>query len=313
MQFRREGCLVDFHQVRSSSDIWTLEDGPDSQPNLLDSYDDENDPRLPAIHRYIEGKMRVSKKCTYCESTLEVFEHIQWDDPIEDDGLRELTPDYALLAYCEYCGFWNWYSKTWNRGWDNHAALSVLKEFEPSLPVGLSGVLARHLRQNQYLWGRLSPSGMEKLVTDIFRANFRDAEVLHVGKPGDHGVDVLFVDADSNRWLIQVKRRQSANWEPFDTVQRLLGAMVLGQSRFGIVASNADHFSYAAERAVNKAQSLGYTIQLLDRGKLTRMLGPMLPERPWESYMKTLLHKFPQEFRERLNKHRIRTEQLWLF
>lgn len=36
------------------------------------------------------------------------------------------------------------------------------------------------------------------------------------------------------------------------------------------VASYADHFSYAAERAVSRAQSLGYTIQLMDRGKLTR-------------------------------------------
>jgi hypothetical protein len=257
--------------------------------------------------------MRTSKWCAYCRTALEIFEHIQWDDPIEDDGIRELTPDYARLAYCEYCGFWNWYSKTWNRGWDNHAGLSVLKEFDASLPVGLNDVLARHLRQNQKLWDRLSPARMEKLVADVFRANFRDAEVIHVGRPGDQGIDILFVDADSHRWLVQVKRRQSATWEPFDTVQRLLGAMVLGDSRFGIVASNADHFSYAAERAVNHAQSLGFTIQLLDRGKLTRMLGPMLPERPWESYMKTIRQRFPREFRDRIEKHRIRKEQLWLF
>lgn len=304
---------MDFHAVHSFSDVWTLDHGPDAENGLPEEYEDDDDPRLPAIHRYIEGTMRTSKQCAYCRTALEIFEHVQWDDPIEDEGIRELTPDYSRLAYCEYCGFWNWYSKTWNRGWDNHAGLSVLKEFDASLPVGLNDVLARHIRQNQRLWNRLSPTRMEKLVADVFRANFRDAEVIHVGRPGDQGVDILFVDADSHRWLVQVKHRHSANWEPFDTVQRLLGAMVLGQSRFGIVASNADHFSYAAECAANSAQSLGYTIQLLDRGKLTRMLGPMLPERPWEPYMKTLLHKFPREFRDRIEKNRIRNEQLWLF
>jgi hypothetical protein len=87
--------------------------------------------------------------------------------------------------------------------------------------------------------------------------------------------------------------------------------MVLARSRYGIVASNADHFSFAAQRATQDVHELGYTIHLLDRGKLTRMLGPMLPMRPWESYLSTL--SFPQEFLQRVNKHRIRTEQLWLF
>jgi hypothetical protein len=301
-----------FHQAFGSTGIWKLDPNP-AEAELPDSYEDDADPVLPPIHRYIETKMRTATRCPYCRSALEIFEHIQWDDPIEDDGIFKVTPDYARLAYCEYCGFWNWYSKTWNRGWDNHAGLSVLKEFNPSLPIGVNSELARHLRQNPTLWQRLTPVAMEKVVADIFRANFQSADVLHVGKPGDRGIDVLFVDSYSHRWLIQVKRRLSPCAEPFETVQRLLGTLLLGQSRFGIVASNADHFSFAAERAVKDAHDLGYTVQLLDRGKLTRMLDASLPSRPWESYLNTLSHRFPEEFRYRLQKHRIRTEQLWLF
>ncbi len=118
---------------------------------------------------------------------------------------------------------------------------------------------------------------MERLVAGIFRANFRNVDVVHVGRPGDQGIDVLFVDAQSCRWLIQVKRRQSADHvEPFETVQRLLGTLLLNQSLHGIVASNANHFSFAAERCVKEVQ-------------------------------------LPEEFKELVNAHRIRTEQLWLF
>lgn len=301
-----------FHQAFGTTGIWTLSPNP-REDELPDSYEDDNDPVLPPIHRYIETKMRIATRCPYCQSALEIFEHIQWDNPIEDHGIFNLTPDYARLAYCEYCGFWNWYSTCWNRGWNNFAALSVLKEFDPSLPTGVNSELARHLRQNPQLWQRLSPLAMEKTVADIFRANFQSSEVLHVGKPGDGGIDVLFVDSDSHRWLIQVKRRRLACAEPFETVQRLLGTMLLGQSRFGIVASNADHFSFAAERAAKDASDLGYTVHLLDRGKLTRMIGALLPTRPWNSYLETVSPGFPEEFRCLIQKHRIRTEQLWLF
>jgi hypothetical protein len=76
----------------------------------------------------LKERCASAKSCAYCRSALEVFEHIQWDDPIEDDGIPEFTPDYARLAYCEYCGFWNWYSTVEVRGWrDNYAGWQLLE------------------------------------------------------------------------------------------------------------------------------------------------------------------------------------------
>lgn len=298
-----------FHQAFNATGVWTLKPDPGPETNLPEDFESDSDPALPPIHRYIEAEMIISKRCLYCHSALEVFEYSEEDYPI--DGF---APDYARLAYCEYCAYWNWYSgMSYRADLQQHAAMSVLKEFASSLPVGLTQELARHLRQNQRLWHRLNPKAMERIVADIFRANFRDSEVLHVGKPGDGGTDVIFVDADSHQWLIQVKSRQSPDSvESFETVQRLLGTMLLSQSRYGVVASNADHFSSAALRAAGSARNLGYAVELLDRGRLTRMLGPSLPLRPWEPYLNTF-SDFPQEFRELLYKQRIRTEQLWLF
>jgi hypothetical protein len=53
---------VHFHEIHSDTEIWTLDHGRDSEESLPDEYEDNNDPRLPAIHRYIEGTMRISQK-----------------------------------------------------------------------------------------------------------------------------------------------------------------------------------------------------------------------------------------------------------
>ena len=52
------------------------------------------------------------------------------------------------------------------------------------------------------------------------------------------------------------------------------------------LVSTADHFTYRAYEAVARAKEIGKIIQLIDRGKLNRMLGPMLPDRPWRSIIK---------------------------
>ncbi|WP_159078674.1 restriction endonuclease, partial [Klebsiella aerogenes] len=63
---------------------------------------------------------------------------------------------------------------------------------------------------------------METLVTDIFKANYRHCEVKHVGGPGDLGIDVLFIDDNDTKRLIQVKRREHPKRaEGFSTLQSI--------------------------------------------------------------------------------------------
>jgi hypothetical protein len=69
---------------------------------------------------------------------------------------------------------------------------SVAAKFSPSLPKACSDELAQQLRRRSTSWHDLSPKCMETLVADIFRANYQHSEVIHVGRPGDRGIDVIF-------------------------------------------------------------------------------------------------------------------------
>lgn len=157
-----------------------------------------------------------------------------------------------------------------------------VREFDNDLPEYCSSELASYLRQNPRKWHQYEPKRLEKLVADIFRANYHEAEVVHIGKPDDGGVDILFIDSTNQQHLIQVKRRiQEDSAEGVSTIRNLIGAMVLKEAIRGIVVSTADHFTLRAQQAAKKAQYLGLYIQLVDRGILNLMLDPVLPDRPW--------------------------------
>lgn len=165
----------------------------------------------------------------------------------------------------------------------NQTALvnSVAAKFEPKLPDGCSEELAQHLRRNRAYWNDLSPKRMETLVADIFRANYRHSEVIHVGRPGDKGIDIVFIDSGT-KWLIQVKRRAHASKaEGFASLQSVLGMLVLEGERHGIIVSTADSFSHQARKAQHRARERGYVVELYDQRILDRMIGALLPQVPW--------------------------------
>jgi hypothetical protein len=87
--------------------------------------------------------------------------------------------------------------------------------------------------------------------------------------------------------------------EEFETLQKLLGTLVLEGEKFGIIASNASHFSVQAKRQAARAAKRGVIVELFDRGILNRLLGALLPDRPWMSLFDKLA--LPSELVERFN------------
>jgi hypothetical protein len=270
--------------------IWTLD--PRDEPEI-----DEDKEWPTPLTEWVEEEFMGFEVCPYCRTGLETSSYLD-----EEDGSCEVIrgdePDVAQLWTCPYCGYWQWYSIFENRGLHGSAAMSILSAFDPVVPENCWTELAQHLRRNESLWHSISPYGMERLVAEIFRSNYSHAEVIHVGKPADLGIDVIFIESGGNKWLIQVKRREkSGAVEGFETLQKLLGTLVLeGQFR-GVIASNASHFSYQAKREAKRASLRGFTIELLDRGKLNRMLGPMLPIQPWRAFVEEA--HFPDEVEQR--------------
>ncbi len=239
------------------------------------------------VDRTIEIDRGSHTTCQYCGCQLDVR---TFRDVAEGNEHWHNDRSFEFLR-CQNCAAWEFCGcEGGNKcmdARDNFLLSSVVARFVDALPDVCSDELAQYLRRHPEHWHEMNPVRFEKLVAAIFRANYSDAEVIHVGKPGDGGVDVIFVESNNRRWLIQVKRRERPKpSEGFSTLQSILGAMTLEGSRHGIVVTTADAFSFHARRAQEKAERLGYVIDLIDRGKLNRMIEPLLPRVPWRQIFK---------------------------
>lgn len=240
--------------------------------------------------------------CPYCSNRLQKKLYKKFDSEVEEiigndteDGewgpvaepeFEHPVRHYQLIC-CTYCSFWKFNGYEGGNDCMNDvflmSAASVLSKFSTEIPNGCSTELAQHLRRNPTLWHSLNPTRMETLVADIFRANHKNCEVKHVGGPGDLGIDVIFVDNNSTKWLIQVKRRERPNKaEGFSTLQSILGTLALQGERHGIIVSTADYFSHQLRKQKENASEKGYNIELIDKGILNRMVGQLLPKAPWQ-------------------------------
>ena len=230
------------------------------------------------IDEIINNALQDRRYCDYCSTKLlRVEEQVH-----EESNYR----DYCFW-YCRKCRFWQACFRPDPSRYDIpppdfHAYISKLREFGTNLPEGCSEELALYIRRHPNFLHSCDPKGFEKFVADVFRANYTNAEVLHVGKPSDGGIDVLLIEARGEQWLIQVKRRGSQkSSEGVSTIRELLGAMFVEGVRTGIVVSTVERFSPDAQGIVAKAKKRGMTVHLVDKGIFNKMLDPVLPDRPW--------------------------------
>ncbi|MGA2585473.1 MAG: restriction endonuclease [Candidatus Aminicenantales bacterium] len=257
------------------------------------------------IYEWVYDQFPEIKNCPFCGTSLRSADFYKEQNDPESKRFVFLVD--STLWSCDYCAYWQWY---WHEGKDNTASelisdayISKLRDFEGKLPEGPDDELAQAVRRDKNIWHTISPARLEKLVASVFKANHGDCEVFHVGKPSDGGVDVVFIDSREKQWLIQVKRRGRPNSsEGVATIRNLLGALDLKDSLNGILVSTADHFTYRAYEAVGRAKERGKIIKLFDRGKLNRMVGPLLPDRPWLSIVEDFSPSLSKYFSKKIPK-----------
>ena len=232
------------------------------------------------LENILDNVLRDLRYCNYCSTKL-----LRVEEQVHEEGNYR---DYCFW-YCRKCRFWQARfcpdpSRYDMPPPDFHAYISKLRELNGDLPEGCNEELALHIRRHPDLLHSFNPTRFEKFVADIFRSNYTHAEVLHIGKSHDGGVDILLIDSEKEQWLIQVKRRESPNAsEGVGTIRDLLGAMHLKEACMGIVVSTAERFSRPALEAAIKAGKVPkpMTVRLIDKGMFNKMLDPILPDRPW--------------------------------
>lgn len=241
------------------------------------------------IYRWIEGELLIVQNCPYCSTQL-----LCANSEMQEDKFYAEVSQISQLWSCSNCAYWHWYNREMfdyieddgdtTETLYSTACISKMRDFELTLPEGCEAEIALAIRRNEKMWHTIDPYRFERFVGSIFKANFSHCDVMHVGKSDDGGVDLIFVDSQQDQWLIQVKRRESSTYsEGVNTVRNLLGALFLNDCLRGILVSTADHFTFRAYQAVGRANELGRIVKLIDRGKLRRMLNPLLPDRPWRN------------------------------
>jgi hypothetical protein len=80
----------------------------------------------------------------------------------------------------------------------------------------------------------------------------------------------------------------------------------------GIVVSTADHFTYRAYQAANRATEIGMTVKLIDKGILDRMLEVVLPDvLPWLVNLMNSYVEFPAESIDKISESHHQQLTLW--
>ncbi len=252
-----------YDKYRVLGDEYVLHDDED--------WDDEEEETI------VENPIEDIIICTFCATKLE---------KIENEELKEDMHRDFCLWYCKNCRFWQTRLYSAYRACmpppDNWVYKSKLREFNPNLPDGCETELSLQIRRDPDLLYSFNPRRFEEFVADVFKANYTNAEVTHVGGPKDGGVDVLLIDAEQEQWFIQVKRRGPQKpAEAVSTIRNLLGVMSVKGVRTGVVVSTAERLSPDAQQFVDEAKAIRKNIYFVNKDDFNRMLDPVLPDRPW--------------------------------
>ena len=238
------------------------------------------------------GLIRVNRTCPFCSAPLEgaIYENNS-DDKVSNNSEHE-GPIWlrSVLGCCPNCLHWEWCMEESVEGYPETtyaaAMISKLRTF-PDLPSGASSELAQALRAKKVAWTALDPRNFELFIGDVLKANYVQCEVIHLGGTCDRGRDYYLIDAEKKQqYVVQVKCHEKDGPEGAPTIRSLLGAIVQDGRLNGIMISNAQRFTPEAHISVREAWlKSGIYVDLVDRGKLNRMLAPLMPEQPWRNYI----------------------------
>jgi hypothetical protein len=204
-----------------------------------------------SVHRALTDWMGA--KCYICSRSTSIVR------TEEKQGEGRLV----RVRACPSCGWWESENLAFLDvepprliDYDSYTLLrrAVLREFAIVDEAAPLEAIRHHLHKHGADLNHLSPRQLERLVGTVF-ADFFDCEAVHVGGPGDGGLDLILLQSDCDA-VVQVKQHTDPKKsEPVSTIRDFLGAMFLDERRVGLIVTTANAFSRQAREAVSKANN----------------------------------------------------------
>ncbi|MDQ2045692.1 restriction endonuclease [Pseudoalteromonas sp. 20-92] len=197
--------------------------------------------------------------CPFCKiSTSIAYTNKSFDRPDWlSGGFYEIKEN---VSTCSSCGWWRTTINKETTGDIDAISVeiknAVLRKYDLSGKDVPIQVLETYLSNKFEDVIHIHDQNMEKLVQSVFSEHF-DCDVTHMGKSGDGGIDLFFIDSEKPN-VVQVKRRKKLKkTESVSFIREFLGAALLKKSKNLIYVSTADKFSTPAVDASKEAVSEG--------------------------------------------------------
>lgn len=230
-----------------------------------------------------------SRRCKYCHKSmaLEIDGETEgeWGNPLEEQ-----------VYNCCHCGWWYVTAEGMTFLEDDSSAqrevsYGILRKYDPAALQVPIGALRRELRKRHDLLHAIHPQKMEELAGSVL-GEFLHCEVIHLGRTGDGGVDLLLINSEKE-YVVQVKRRGAPiKAEGVSAIRELIGVMAVERRRGGIFVTTAPRFTKAGVQVTQKAVSQGVVeyLDLVDRKRFIEVLKlvPRTSEKPWNHYRRVV-------------------------
>jgi hypothetical protein len=237
---------------------------------------------------FLWGKIDLSEVeqniCKYCGSFVKTA-----FAPSRFQGVKHFAFD------CDVCGWWKLAriveeADQWPEAMTAEqvfVAVGQVRRFQiADLNIPLSELRVFLDKHPDYVTN-VNSTVFERLVQDCLRSKYPGAEVRHVGRSGDKGIDIKLITTEGDIYLVQVKRRTKLGTnEGVKAVRELNGVLFREGVAKGMVVTTAANFTKAAreEAIINTVTAQTYEMKLIpynDFMAMLRLPGPYMG-RPWE-------------------------------
>jgi len=202
----------------------------------------------------------VVEYCKFCNNKMEIIyakkePFINFDNT---NGVDTWGKKNDEVRKCSSCGWWQynyvenikeearWYQLLirFYKG-----VVKVFNSEDKKLPIS---VLNEECKKNPVILYQVGTRKFEEFLQCTLKSVY-NCEVIHCGKTGDGGIDLLILNSDEPI-LVQAKRRTEAksNYaEPIKDIREFLGVMLINKAQKGIYVTTSKKYSKNTEKTIN--------------------------------------------------------------